>query len=314
MYAKSTHKRNWIWESPEALAEQRRVVNKRFVALLQTHLDERHVFPTSEEELVNHRLLCQRGIRFAKEFLPKLPPPVLWIAFTFFKRFYTKVSALQLATPPKTMLMVCIFHAAKVYDHELRMGTFVAHLKTIDEEDIRMLEPILMRELNYELVVHTPYKAFEGHLLEMKTRLPLLEFDLEELRPHAMEFFEKALISDAMLLYAPTHIAYAAVKYALEKCDKPVEILKDFLYRFLDLDEANCSEEDREQAQKVLSRVNTIFDMVLEQCVPIPDDDKTNSIECRIHDVYLLIDNIDERMGSDSPFQQYLKLDDSDSD
>uniref|UniRef100_A0A914RRT6 Cyclin C-terminal domain-containing protein n=1 Tax=Parascaris equorum TaxID=6256 RepID=A0A914RRT6_PAREQ len=63
-----------------------------------------------------------------------------------------------------------------------------------------------MLKLNYHLTVHAPFRPFEGHLIEMKTR-SLLGFDLEQ----------KALLGDVMLLYPPSQIAMAALKYALHK-------------------------------------------------------------------------------------------------
>uniref|UniRef100_A0A7E4VG97 CYCLIN domain-containing protein n=1 Tax=Panagrellus redivivus TaxID=6233 RepID=A0A7E4VG97_PANRE len=321
MYATSSHKRHWIFANPEALAEQRRLVNERFVSLRQPYIaedDNFEGFPNSEEELVIVRVVSHTGVRFANEFKPTLPLPVRWIAFMYFKRFYTKVCSLQLNTAPKRMMMVCFFLAAKVYEFNISTSQFVSNLRSGDAasnaDNILKLEPKLMEELNYELTVHTPYKAFEGHLLEMKARMSLLGFDLEQLRPHAMEFFEKAMIGDAMLLYAPTHIALAALKYALEKCDKSVEILKDFFYRFLDLDAFNSREEDREQVQKVLNHVGAICDMVLQQGKPIPANNETADIKRRIHDVYLFATKLDERLRNNPSAQQTEEGNDSDSD
>uniref|UniRef100_A0A915EWH0 Cyclin C-terminal domain-containing protein n=1 Tax=Ditylenchus dipsaci TaxID=166011 RepID=A0A915EWH0_9BILA len=46
-----------------------------------------------------------------------------------------------------------------------------------------------------------------------------LDFDLDLIRPHSTEFFKKSLVGDAMLLYAPSQIALAALKYGLEQTD-----------------------------------------------------------------------------------------------
>lgn len=93
-----------------------------------------------------------------------------------------------------------------------------------------------MEHLDYQLTVHTPYRAFEGHLIEMKTRLSsLTDFDLEQLRAPAMQFFDVsfkggfaflnmqfqlALVGDAMLIYPPTQIALSGLKYGLDKISK----------------------------------------------------------------------------------------------
>lgn len=54
------------------------------------------------------------------------------------------------------------------------------------------LEPILMLELNYQLTVHAPFRPFEGHMVDMKTKM-MLGFDLEQVRPHTTEFFKVPL-------------------------------------------------------------------------------------------------------------------------
>lgn len=60
-------------------------------------------------------------------------------------------------------------------------------------ETVLSFEPQIMLKMNYQLTVHSPFRPFEGHLLEMKTR-SLLGFDLEQVRVHADDFFRVSLL------------------------------------------------------------------------------------------------------------------------
>jgi len=50
-----------------------------------------------------------------------------------------------------------------------------------------------MLKLDYYLAVHSPFRPFEGHMIELKTRMGLqlssLKFDIEAIRPFSTEFF-----------------------------------------------------------------------------------------------------------------------------
>lgn len=58
-----------------------------------------------------------------------------------------------------------------------------------NSDTILKLEPEIMHKLKFHLTIHAPFRPFEGHLIDMKTR-SLLGFDLEQVRPHSSEFFK----------------------------------------------------------------------------------------------------------------------------
>lgn len=72
-----------------------------------------------------------------------------------------------------------------------------------------------MRELNYYLTVHNPYRPIEGFLIDIKTRCNLVSPD--RLRGGIEEFLEKTFLTDACLLYSPSQLALAAVLHAASK-------------------------------------------------------------------------------------------------
>lgn len=76
-------------------------------------------------------------------------------------------------------------------------------------------ELLLMKELNFNLTVHNPFRPVEGFLIDIKTRTQMPNPD--RLRKGIDEFLEKSFLSDACLIYAPSQIALAAVLHAASK-------------------------------------------------------------------------------------------------
>ena len=56
------------------------------------------------------------------------------------------------------------------------------------------LEPDIMLKLDYNLTIHSPFRPFEGHLIEMKAimaaEIASINFNLEEIRPSSNEFLK----------------------------------------------------------------------------------------------------------------------------
>lgn len=95
---------------------------------------------------------------------------------------------------------------------------FVANIKGDRDkatEHILSNELLLMHELNYNLTIHNPFRAIEGFLIDIKTRCQMQ--NPERLRPYIDEFLDKAFSTDAVLIYAPSQIALAAVLHAASK-------------------------------------------------------------------------------------------------
>uniref|UniRef100_A0A0M3IPJ8 Cyclin-H n=1 Tax=Ascaris lumbricoides TaxID=6252 RepID=A0A0M3IPJ8_ASCLU len=281
MYSTSTQKAYWTFPSPEAITELRIAANERFRAKYEHVIQptEEDVFLTPDEETTLRNIVTETGIRnqyggvfrFAEDFRPPMWLSVRWTAFAYFKRFFLYNSTMEYS--PKSVMMACFYLAAKVDEFNLSIQDFVHNLRSgtakTNAETILSLEPEIMLKLNYHLTVHAPFRPFEGHLIEMKTR-SLLGFDLEQVRPHSNDFFKKALLGDVMLLYPPSQIAMAALKYALHKLDKSDDLLKDqFLYKLLNIDTWQPQNDDVMLCEKLIRRLDAIIAVVLSSCEPI---------------------------------------------
>lgn len=103
----------------------------------------------------------------------------------------------------------------------MSISQFVHNISSPESKDdlsnmILNYELLLMERLDFHLNVHNFYRPFEGFLLDVKTRCSEVK-NVEVLRPFAMEFLDKILNTDAVLLYPPSQIALTAVVYSASK-------------------------------------------------------------------------------------------------
>lgn len=299
MYSTSTQKRDYTFASPYVISELRKQANERFRMKYESVLEpgEEDVFLTPQEESTLRSIVTETGIRFAESFNPPMWHSVRWTAFAYFKRFYLKHSIMEYS--PKSVMMGCFYLAAKVDEFNLSIDEFVSNLRSgepkSNSETILSMEPEIMLKLNYHLTVHCPFRPFEGHFLEMKTR-SLLGFDLEQVRPHASDFFKKALLGDAMLLYSPSQIALAALKYGLQQLEKDDNLIKDqFLYKLLEVDTWKPNNSDITLCDKLVARVDEIIRCVLESAVPVSKEDNA-ALQERMQRWITSCPNLDKRL------------------
>ncbi|VDM51675.1 unnamed protein product [Angiostrongylus costaricensis] len=208
MYSTSTQKKEWTFTKDE-LAEKRRLANEAFrykqADLLQP--GEEEILLTVEEEAQMLNVVECAAIRIALQIV----------------------------------MMACFYLAMKVEEFYVTIDEFVANLRsgTPEQNTTRILglEPEIMRALRYHITIHCPFRPFEGHLVEMKTRMLLLNFNVETIREPADQFFRKALLSDIMLMYPPSQIALAALKYGLDSLDKSPDVLTEFLQKLMGIED-----------------------------------------------------------------------------
>ncbi|KAM3728967.1 Cyclin-H [Dirofilaria immitis] len=276
MFSTSTQKKDWTFSSQQDLLDLRKAANEKFRAKYETVIDDdqKDIFLTPEEEALLRNIITETGIRFADDFRPAMWPSTRWTAFAYFKRFFLHHSTMEYS--PKSVMMSCFYLASKVDEFNVSIDEFVRNLKSgnakSNSETILSFEPQIMLKLRYQLTIHSPFRPFEGHLIEMKTR-SLLGFDLEQVRPHANDFFKKALLGDVMLLYPPSQIALAALKYALHMLDKADDLLKDqFLNKMLEIDTWKPQSNDVLICEKLIARLDEIIQCVLDGCKPIASE------------------------------------------
>ncbi|EPY78529.1 hypothetical protein CB1_001052019 [Camelus ferus] len=112
--------------------------------------------------------------------------------------------------------LTCAFLACKVDEFNVSSPQFVGNLRESPLGQEKALEQILeyelllIQQLNFHLIVHNPYRPFEGFLIDLKTRYPMLE-NPEVLRKTTDDFLNRVALTDAPLLYTPSQIALTAI-------------------------------------------------------------------------------------------------------
>jgi cyclin H len=109
----------------------------------------------------------------------------------------------------------------KIEEFNISIVQFVQNITSTESRDdlanmILNYELLLMERLDFHLNVHNFYRPFEGFLLDVKTRCPEIQ-NVQVLRNFAMEFLDKILNTDAILLFPPSQIALTAVVYSSSK-------------------------------------------------------------------------------------------------
>ncbi|KAH7728910.1 cyclin domain-containing protein [Aphelenchoides avenae] len=273
MYPTSTQKKCWTFSSKEELQKQRDEANEgckeRYRRVLESDEQESQFLTPAEEELLC-KIVAEAGVKFGDDFQPTMWPSVRWTAFAYFKRFYLRHSAMEYS--PKTIVMASYYLAAKVDEFNVTIDEFIKNLRQgtpqSNADMVLRLEPILMLELNYQLTVHAPFRPFEGHMMDMKTKM-MLGFDLEQIRPHSTDFFKKALVSDVMLLFPPSQIALAALKYGLDKLGHPSTLFREYLLKLFEVDTWRCKTEDMLMIEKLELKVADILKIVESESAPV---------------------------------------------
>jgi len=221
MYPLSSQKYYWTFESEQKLNVLRQKSNREYVEKqcqnLNFQVDGLNDYFLSPEE--ERLLLKQYEIQmreFCKRFEPVMPRAIVGTAHHYFKRFYLYNSAMDFH--PKEILATCVYLACKVEEFNVSIGQFVSNIKgdRMKATDIILSnELLLMRQLNYYLTIHNPYRPIEGFLIDIKTRTAMI--NPERLRSGIDEFVDKTFLTDALLLYSPSQIGLAAVLHSASK-------------------------------------------------------------------------------------------------
>ncbi|XP_063051339.1 cyclin-H [Engraulis encrasicolus] len=216
MYHNSSQKKFWIFENEASLERKRFECNQKFrsktLASGKSYSD--NFFLDPREEMVLFRHYEKRLLDFCAMFKPAMPKSVVGTAAMYFRRFYLNNSLMEYH--PRIIMLTCTYLACKVDEFNVSSTQFVGQLQDTPAAQEKVLEQILefelllIQQLNFHLVVHTPYRPMEGLLIDLKTRYPLLE-NPEVLRKSADDFLNLATMTDAGLLASPSQIALTAV-------------------------------------------------------------------------------------------------------
>ncbi|NXU56763.1 CCNH protein, partial [Turnix velox] len=187
-------------------------------------------------------------------------------ACMYFKRFYLNNSVME--HHPRIIMLTCVFLACKVEEFNVSSMQFVGNLRESPLAQEKALEQILeyelllIQQLNFHLIVHTPYRPLEGFLIDLKTRHEMVE-NPEVLRKSVDEFFSRVALTDACLLFSPAQIALSAIV----TCASRVGIsMESYLLETLKL------EEDTVTLANLLESINCMKKLLKRYELPQPEE------------------------------------------
>ncbi|XP_047273819.1 cyclin-H isoform X1 [Homo sapiens] len=175
MYHNSSQKRHWTFSSEEQLARLRADANRKFRCKAVANgkvLPNDPVFLEPHEEMTLCKYYEKRLLEFCSVFKPAMPRSVVGTACMYFKRFYLNNSVMEYH--PRIIMLTCAFLACKVDEFNVSSPQFVGNLRESPLGQEKALEQILeyelllIQQLNFHLIVHNPYRPFEGFLIDLK--------------------------------------------------------------------------------------------------------------------------------------------------
>ncbi|CAL8346695.1 unnamed protein product [Lota lota] len=270
MYHNSSHRRFWIFDNEDALEILRCQANLKCRNKMSTSgkvSRAESMFLERHEEQVLFRYYEKRLLDFCNAFKPAMPKSVVGTAIMFFRRFYLNNSLMEYH--PRIIMLTCAYLSCKVDEFNVSSTQFVGNL--VQEtpagqervlEQILEFELLLIQQLNFHLVVHTPYRPMEGLLIDIKTRYPLLE-NPESLRKSADDFLTRATTTDAGLLFSPSQIALTAILNSASRAGLNMESY---------LTECMGMKDNKETLLKLSDSMRRMKKLIKEYELPKPED------------------------------------------
>uniref|UniRef100_A0A8C3CMD4 Cyclin H n=1 Tax=Cairina moschata TaxID=8855 RepID=A0A8C3CMD4_CAIMO len=164
--------------------------------------------------------------------------------------------------------LTCAFLACKVDEFNVSSVQFVGNLRESPLGQEKALEQILeyelllIQQLNFHLIVHNPYRPFEGFLIDIKTRYPMLE-NPEALRRTADDFLNRVALTDAYLLFTPSQIALTAILSSASRAGINMESY---------LSESLMLKENRTFLGKLLDGMKCMKNLIKKYELPRPEE------------------------------------------
>ncbi|XP_023605869.1 cyclin-H isoform X6 [Myotis lucifugus] len=224
------------------------------------------VFLEPHEEMTLCKYYEKRLLEFCSVFKPAMPRSVVGTACMYFKRFYLNNSVMEYH--PRIIMLTCAFLACKVDEFNVSSLQFVGNLRESPLGQEKALEQILeyelllIQQLNFHLIVHNPYRPFEGFLIDLKTRYPMLE-NPEILRKTADDFLNRVALTDAYLLYTPSQIALTAILSSASRAGITMESY---------LSESLMLKENRTCLSQLLDVMKSMRNLVKKYEPPRPEE------------------------------------------
>ncbi|GIL86587.1 hypothetical protein Vretimale_11514 [Volvox reticuliferus] len=250
-FATSTHRRRWLY-TRNKLEEERRRLQQAVVDGLRR---QRAAADPGEPEagsatkrpreepqpvsLVGELLMLKYYQQIIQEKCRemRMPMKVMATAIQYHKRFFLRHTSMEF--DPGRVMITAIFMATKVEERYTRAADIAAAFD-VSEDLVVKQEVALLEGLNFDLVVHSPYRALHGMIQELKdarlaaaagippsaasaaSGLPLIPLDdallsapsqlVDDACRAANGALDALMLSDAPLLYGPAQLAAAALR------------------------------------------------------------------------------------------------------
>ncbi|KAF4790640.1 Cyclin-H [Turdus rufiventris] len=285
MFHSSTQRRHWTFRSEEELARRRAEGNRRARARAAASGKGDPVLLEPHEELALCKYYEKRLLDFCAAFKPAMPRSVVGTACMYFKRFYLNNSVME--HHPRIIMLTCAFLACKVDEFNVSSAQFVGNLRESPLGQEKVLEQILeyelllIQQLNFHLIIHNPYRPFEGFLIDIKTRYPVLE-NPEVLRKTADDFLNRVALTDAYLLFTPSQIALTAILSSGSRAGINMESY---------LSESLTLKENRSTLSRLLDDMKCMKNLIRKYELPRPEEvaalkqklEKCHSLDLSFH-------------------------------
>lgn len=137
-------------------------------------------------------------------------------AIIYFKRFYLQWSVME--HHPKHIMLTCIYASCKVEENHVSAEELGKGIQQ-DHQMILNNEMVVLQSLGFDLIVYAPYRAIEGFILDMEEFVQAGDVEqnkLKELREAASLEVDKAMLTDAPLLFSPGQLALSALRRSNE--------------------------------------------------------------------------------------------------
>uniref|UniRef100_A0A0E0EUQ4 Cyclin-H1-1 n=1 Tax=Oryza meridionalis TaxID=40149 RepID=A0A0E0EUQ4_9ORYZ len=180
----------------------------------------------------------------------KFPHKIQATAIIYFKRFYLQWSVME--HHPKHIMLTCIYSSCKVEENHVSAEELGKGIQQ-DHQIILNNEMIVLKSLDFDLIVYAPYRSIEGFV-----------DDMEDLRQTAISQVDKMMLTDAPLLYTPGQLALAA----LHKSNDMHKILnfERYLESVFSRQHSDCPIE------QFVGSINMINYLVDQLKIPTPKD------------------------------------------
>jgi cyclin H len=171
----------------------------------------------------------------------KLPKKVLSTSINFLKRFYVRRSCFEY--DPQQMVLVCLYLACKVEDCYISAAE-LGRLVGVPADLFLKLELVLLQGIEFDLQVHSLYRAVEGCLLDFTQWIQnvaandndeaskIVKDDHDGIKAAANLEADRLLLSDAPLLFTPGQIGLTALHSGVLKTHP--EYCKDQFKNYLE--------------------------------------------------------------------------------